>query len=383
MRITYPSCTLIPLLACAGNLAAQAAAFPYATPESAGLSTDRLAAIVEQMDGWVESGEVVGAEILIVKDRRAVLHEVAGWKDRERDESWERNTICRIRSMTKPFVGTAILMLAEAGELSLEDPVSKHIGSFDNERSSGITIRHLLTHTGGFTQPGYPEPLRSYDGLRDAVDAVGEAGPQNPPATEWIYSDAGSATLGAIVAQVSGMPAEEFIRREIVEPLDLNDTFLNLTDDSPLRPRVASTYQRAPSGSFRKYWDSSSPQVMQFFRASGGMYSTTSDYARFLQLWMDHGTLDSVQLLSPETVSSALEVAPLSREVHPYGFQWQIFAPAETGATANLPTFGHGGSDGTLAWAIPDLQVIVVYFTQSRGGDTSQQIRDIVERALR
>jgi CubicO group peptidase (beta-lactamase class C family) len=335
------------------------------------------------MERWVEDEAVVGAEILIIKNRQAVLHDAVGWKDREREIPWEKNTVCRIRSMTKPFVGTAILMLADDGKLSIDDPVSKHIASFDNERSDAVTVRHLLTHTGGFTQPGYPEALGSYSNLREAVDAVGTAGPSSPPGTEWIYSDAGSATLGAIVAQVSGMAAEQYIRAKIVEPLGLSDTFLNLEDDNSLRPRVSSTYQRTPSGSFTKYWDSTSPQVMQFFRASGGMYSTTHDYARFLELWMDLGRLDSTRLFSPETARGALETAVLSRDVHPYGFQWQIFNRADTGATALLPVFGHGGSDGTIAWAVPAQDLIVVYFTQSRGGETTGKIREMVEEALR
>jgi len=371
------------IAATAVSLQAQDAGFfPKATPESAGLSSAKLATIVDQMARWVEEEKVVGAEILIIKNRQTVLHSMVGWKDREREIPWEANTICRIRSMTKPFVGTAVLLLADEGKLSVSDPVSKYIASFDNERSGGITIEQVLTHTGGFTQPGYPANLSTYGSLREAVDSVGGAGPPNEPGTEWIYSDAGSATLGALVAEVSGMPAEEFIRLRIVEPLGLTSTFLNLTGDSPLRQRVSSTYSLTPSGSFRKYWDSTTPQVMKFFRASGGIYSTTTDYARFLALWMDGGQVGSTQLLAHELVTTALQVAPLSRDPHPYGYQWQIFEEGDPSDPTSDLVFGHGGSDGTLAWAVPSEDLIVLYFTQSRGGSTSGEIREVVERAV-
>ncbi|UCD25601.1 MAG: beta-lactamase family protein [Gemmatimonadota bacterium] len=356
--------------------------FPKATPESEGLSSASLAAISDQMESWVDEGRVVGAEVLIVKNRRTVFHDMVGWKDREKEIAWEPNTICRIRSMTKPFVGTAVLMLVDEGRLSVSDPVSQYISAFDNERSRDITIEQVLTHTAGFTQPGYPAALQSYGSLREAVDAVGNAGPPNDPGTKWIYSDAGSATLGALIAEVSGMPAEEFIRLRIVEPLGLTSTLMNLSDDSPLRPRVSSTYRSTPSGSFFKYWDSTGPQVMKFFRASGGIYSTTTDYARFLAFWMDGGTTGTTQLLSPELVESALQVDPLSQDVHPYGYQWQIFEQSDPSNPSSMFMFGHGGSDGTIAWAIPSEDLIVVYFTQSRGGNTRDEIGRVVEKAF-
>ena len=365
-----------------GLQAQDSAHFPRTTPESVGLTSSGLATITDQMKQWLDEGQLVGAEILIVKNRSIVLHEVVGWKDREKQIAWERNTISRIRSMTKPFVGTAVLMLADEGKLSPSDPVAQYIPAFDNERSRAITIAQLLTHTAGFTQPGYPAALRTYDNLREAVDAVGNTGPPNEPGTRFIYSDAGSATLGALIAEVSGMPAESFIRLRIVEPLDLTSTLLNLTDNHPLRPRVSSTYSRNQDGSFRKYWDAADPQVMKFFRASGGIYSTTTDYARFLAMWMDGGKAGDTRLLSEELVREALEVEPLSEEEFAYGYQMQIFARPNPVGSSGAFVFGHGGSDGTVAWAEPSEDLIVVYFTQSRRGTTRNEIGRLVQLAV-
>ena len=105
------------------------------------------------------------------------------------------------------------------------------------------------------------------------------------------------------------MPVEDFIHREIIEPLGLPDTFCNLTEDDPRRPRVSCTYVRTENG-FRKYWDNSQPQRMKFFRASGGMYSTAMDYARFLAAWMDGGAAGETRLVSAATVERALMPSP-------------------------------------------------------------------------
>jgi CubicO group peptidase (beta-lactamase class C family) len=333
------------------------------------------------MELWLRSGDIVGAELLIVKDRQIVWHEAVGWKDRERRIPYERNTIGRIRSMTKPFVGTSVQMLAEEGRLRLEDPVSAYLPSWDNERSRGITIEQLLYHRGGFTQPGYPDPLGRYRSLREAVDATGRAGPQHEPGSRYFYSDAGSATLGAVVAQVSGMPLETFIERRILQPLEMGDTFTMLTMDDPRRSRVSSTYRRtSPDRRFEKYWENTEPQDMQFFRASGGMYSTPRDYAKFLALWMDSGLVDEEPLLQRETVVRALRGRPTGGG-YEYGMQWQVF-PGMDSSPDGLPAFGHGGSDGTIAVADPRENLMVLYFTQSRGGNTTGRMVDLAAEVL-
>ena len=158
-------------------------------------------------------------EILIVKDRKTVLYQAVGWKDRARDIAWELNTICRIRSMTKPFVGTAVLMMMEEGKLSLGDPVSQCVSAFDNPRSRGVAIRQLHTHSGGFTESSWPDDARVHS-LGDVANAVGVAGPAHKPGTKYDYATVHTAVLGHIVALVlvSGVPLEEFIRERIVEP---------------------------------------------------------------------------------------------------------------------------------------------------------------------
>lgn len=345
--------------------------FPYTTPEEAGVAPETLDGLMQLVRDWVEEGDVVGAEVLLVKERRIVLHETLGWSDREEGLPMERNSIFRIRSMTKPFTATGIFILLEEGRLALDDRVSDYLPSWQTEASREITIRQLLSHTAGFVQGGFPRSFRGYGSLREAVDDVGEAGPQNPVGERYEYSDVDSATLGALIEAITGMPVERFIETRILEPLGLSDTHTGYTPDVPWAQRMNPTYsRRASSGPWIQYWHPSQQQDFRFFRASGGIYTTALDYARWLTVFLDMGEFEGGRLLTEETIRAAIR--PVATPG--YGLHWEIFSAPPEGA--GLPAFGHGGSDGTLAMALPyeggDLLAMV--FTQSRGGGVTRQV---------
>lgn len=351
--------------------------FPQVDPESVGLKPEILQVFSDKIQALLDEGEAVGAVLTIIKDRKIVLHKAFGWADRESERPMETDTICRMRSMTKPFVGTSILMLAEQNKLAIADKVAKYLPFFRNDKCRDITIGQLLTHTGGYDQPGYPNGPQAYSDLKALVEKIGEVGPTHEPGSRYNYSDAGSSTLAHIVSVVSDMPAEDFIRKNIIEPLGLKGTDCNMFKDNPLRPRVSSTYRRMQKV-WIKYWVNTARQAVPYFRGSGGMYSTTLDYAKFMAMWMDMGQIGGTagqggakRLLSPETVKQALTPSRLSRNGDEgYGFQWQIFRESDG-------VFGHGGSDGTLAIASPKDDLMLLCFTQSRGGPTVSEIRSL------
>src|SRR6185503_11588162 len=137
-------------MSAAASAAADAAdPFPPASPESVGLTTSHLQAIVKQIRDWVDDDQAVGAEIHIIKNRKTVLHETAGWMDRENKVAMKPDTIFCVRSMTKPVVGAAIQILVDEGKIGLDDPAAKFLPSFDNDKSRAIKVRHLLNHTSG------------------------------------------------------------------------------------------------------------------------------------------------------------------------------------------------------------------------------------------
>jgi len=187
--------------------------FPQADPEELGLSPRKLQETVETLRSWVKEGRIVGGILLVLRHGKTAIHEAVGWKDRERKEPMTLDTIFRMRSMTKPLLGTAILMLREDGRLKLDDRVSQYLPSFNNPKSRDLTIYQLLTHTSGLTGDIYSTSKGTkYRTLREAVGAVGAQGPTHLPGTRYHYSDPGSSTLGALVEEISGMPAEDFIQ---------------------------------------------------------------------------------------------------------------------------------------------------------------------------
>lgn len=341
------------------------APFPYADPAEAGLSEAALAALSDQAADWVAGGQLVGAEILIVRGGRIAWHEVIGLADLETGVALKPDGVFRIRSMTKPMIGTVALRFIERGELSLDDTAAEYLPAFDTDRGRGVTLRQLLQHTAGFEFSSFPRDRASYPSLRASVDDLATVVPENPPG-EFLYSDGGTTTLGAILEAVSGESLETLLTRELFEPLGLASTFTHYATDVAWRERMNSThYWDADLGAFRRYWHPGEAQEMPYFRGSGGIYSTAFDYALFLDAW-------SKALLgaAPGFLGNGIALTALTQATEiPYGLHWEVVSD-ETGQPL---LFGHGGSDGTQALMVPGEELIVLFLTQSRGSSCAQQ----------
>jgi hypothetical protein len=221
----------------------------------------------------------------------------------------------------------------------------------------------------------------TYSGLREVADQAGGIGPSAKPGSGFSYSDADTETLAAIVAQVSGKPAEQFIQERLLDPLSMADTYCVLQKDKPRRDRVSSNYAGIPAV-WHKYWDDQSPPFFPYFLGAAAAYSTTSDYARFLAMLIDKGKVGTKRILSEAAVERIIKPTvemrvPGSSEPYPtslpgyrifYGEHMMIYEDGKPRAAGALPAFGHSGSDGTFAWAFPEQDLIVLYFTQARGG---------------
>ncbi len=333
-------------------------AFPYAQPEEVGLSSAKLKRLADEVAHWVAGGEIVGAELLIVKHRRVVLHEAFGWSDREERRPLVRNSLFSIKSMSKPFTAAAILMLEEEGKLALTDPVIRYIPTFTNDST---TIRHLLTHTSGFQGLGDTE---DFTFLKEWVEDWAAAVPTRPFG-RYSYSDFNYAALGYVVQAVSGVPVETFIQEQILRPLGLDETYTAFSRDAPWADRMNSRYRwDEEAGTYERYWSNEDNQTWQFYPAAWGLYSTAMDYAEFLAMWMDKGRYGGTRTLTEESVEEALRPHAETTD-GAYGYGWSMRkAPREE----EMPgVFGHGGYDGTRAWAFPAVDAMVIYLTHSRG----------------
>jgi CubicO group peptidase (beta-lactamase class C family) len=373
------------LLAGAATQCRAAEAFSDATPESQGLSSQSLSKLLEVVRGFAEKGDIVGGELLVIKNRHTVLDATVGLGDRESQKPLKPDTIYCIRSMTKPIVGAAVQILIDEGRLSLDDTAAKYLPAFDNDKSRGITVRQLLTHSSGL-------PLSSLVGtdfqalhsLRDVANKTGTNGPTVAPGSRFQYSDDGADTLGAIVSAITGEPAEVFITKRILVPLGMDDTFALAVTAGKKLDRFTSAYAGSRGNWFR-FWSPREKPLFPYFLASQGMYSTTKDYARFLAMYLDGGRAGDTRVLSKAAVERTLTPAidtGMPTEFPKLSAYYGQLMFDYIDAAGKLRVFGHSGSDGTWAYAWPGQDLMVLYFTQSRGNVTGLDLEAAIDRLL-
>lgn len=344
---------------------------PYATPEEVGVSAAALGQLTAEVTEWTEAGDLVGAEILLVKSGSVVYHEAFGWKDREAQSPMELNSVFGIQSITKTYTATAVLMLVEEGGITLDDPARSFVASVPDD---DVRIRDLLTHTSGldYRYAELPPPGVWFDSLREFVDGL-EIYRAAPTGT-FAYADLNYFLLGLIVEEVTGAPVERFIERRIFEPLGMNDSFTTYDPALPWAARVPSRYRFSEwAREIRRFRDSPlyetpvpwSKPWWPYFPAANGLYTTPMDHAAFMVMWLNGGELNGQRLLRPETVAEALRPHAERGLLDYYGLGWEV---RDTLRTAGRPSdFRHGGIDGTMDIAFPDEDVVIIIFTQTAG----------------
>jgi len=366
--------------------------FTYASPESQGLSNETLTKLTETVRGYLDEETIVGAELVVIKNRYIVLHEVVGWKDRENEVPMEKNSLFNIRSMTKPVTGATVQILIDEGRLRLNTKAAEYISGFDSEDSRNITVEQLLSHMSGLPL-SIIASADEYETLFSLANATGVIGPEFEPGTKFWYSDAGTEVLGAMVEAETGLPLDAFVMERILEPLEMNDAFYYhpATLNDSRRDRIPVLYVGGV-GEWIRVWSPEEP-LYPFAFGSQGLYCAPVDYARFLAMWMDDGLVGSSQLLSPEAVSRTLtpvtKMSTLGSDMpYPTGFYeleayyGQMAILFSNSVTGEPEVVGHSGSDGTYAWAWPEQDLMILYFTQSRGSTSGIKLESMIDELL-
>ena len=226
-----------------------------ATPESVGISTQRLGRLHAGMQAIVDRREAAGTVTLVARDGKVVDVHASGFQDAESKTPMRENTIFRIASMTKPITSVAIMMLYEEGKLRLNDPVARFIPSFKQQRVAGengaienarrgMTIRDLLVHRSGlsygflnagpvgngYRSGGVVDGLTTTDmTLAEGIDKLAAQPLMSQPGAAWNYS-LSTDVLGRVVEVASGQPFDVFLRERIFKPLGMVDTDFVVTD---------------------------------------------------------------------------------------------------------------------------------------------------------
>ncbi|MDT8412392.1 MAG: serine hydrolase domain-containing protein [Vicingaceae bacterium] len=337
-----------------------------------GVSQDEPFMIIsDSLESWVNSKIPVGVEVMIIKDEKVLYHEAYGFKDHENKIALEKNSIFRIASMTKPITATGILILKDRGLLNLNDKISKYIPDFKPIAADSITIEHLLRHTSGYGEyqiwRDYGEELRVLSGLDEVVDIIAENQPALTLGYEE-YSSLNSILLCKIIEKVSGIPAETFLSRNILRPLKMHETYLMENNKAEWFKRIPITYA-VKNGNPEVYWTPGTDLSMYpFFRGATGAATTVSDYAKFLQMWLNKGELNGVRILNESTIEEAL-----NNNGKAIGLHW--FVP---NSPDKKDLFGHGGWYGTIASAYRTDNAIILYFTQTYNNPKISEFFELV-----
>jgi D-alanyl-D-alanine carboxypeptidase len=306
---------------------------------------EALAALSARADELERADEFSGA-FLVAHDGKVLLQEAHGLADREGGTPNTLDTKFRIGSMNKMFTSVATLQLIEAGTLALDDPVGKHLPDYPNKDvASKVTVRHLLSHTGGTGDFFGPQFDRNRETLREHSDYVklfGTRGPAFEPGARFEYSNYGFVLLGAIIEAATGRSYYEVVRENVFGPAGMTSTdSLPESEDVPSRS-IGYMRQSPTSG-----WMPNTDSLPWRGTSAGGGYSTVGDLMRFGE------ALRAGTLISKATLAEA--ASPQSEE--PYGFGLDMRGDGA------LRSYGHGGGapgmNGELR-VFPDLGYVVV-----------------------
>jgi len=388
MNVRYRSAILV-LLALSQVEAAEAQRLPMASPESVGMSSERLERLDATMQRYIDGNMVAGVVTLVARDGKVVHHSALGSRYVEGNEPMEEDAIFVIMSMTKPIVSTALMMLFEEGYFLLDDPISKYAPEFAEktvlvEGQGGaervpaarpITFRHILTHTAGvdpdrdLLTEAEREIMSRRPTLAETMAARGPLPLAFHPGDQWRY---GSSTdyVAYMVERISGQRIDRFLQERIFEPLGMVDTHYNVPESK--LDRVAAVY--SPTGPGRTIELRRPPEVSNttYFGGVAGLSSTAADYFRFAQMILNGGELDGVRLLSPSTVNLMItnhtgdkNIYIRGRDAYGFGLSFSMLTDPDNSREALTPgSFGWGGAWGTVFWIDPAERTIMIEMTQ-------------------
>lgn len=390
-------------------------------PESVAVSSERLDRLTSTLQQYVDDRQLAGAVALVARRGRVVYHEAVGMRDIESSEAMRKDAIFRIASQTKALVSVAVMILQEQGKLLISDDLSKYLPEFEAttvavQQDDGgyavepsrrpITLRDLLTHTAGIDYgTGIAEDrwakadiqgwyfAHRDESVRDTVTRMASLPFSAHPGERFVYGY-NTDILGAVIERVSGQSLYTFLREAILDPLGMHDTHFYLPPNKV--GRLATVYsatdrglKRAPEpglgigqGHYVK-----GPRVS--FSGGAGLLSTAEDYARFLQMLLNGGSLDGRRVLSRKSVElmtvDHLNGIPF-RAGQGFGLGFSVVTDlGARGQPGSVGEFGWGGAYHSTYWVDPQEGLVVVYLTQlipAGGLDEHSKLRALVYQAL-
>lgn len=381
-----------------------------------GLDDKRANRISEWMRRYVDTRRFAGAATLVRRGGQEVYFDACGLRNVEAGLPFERDTVVRLYSMTKPVTSVALMMLAERGLFHLDAPVSEFIPAFadmqalvpgatridQTEPASAPTLHQLLTHTSGLSYPFNPGLVAqamdeaeimfnpAQGELSGMVDRAAGLPLAFQPGSRWEYSIA-IDVLGRVIEIVSGRPLDRFFADEILGPLGMDQTGFTVPDGTgdrfaalytPLAGNAMDLNRAQTGGETLRLVDApgSSPfEATTNFSGGGGLVGTIDDYMTFAEMLRQGGRCGDGYLLSPRTLEFMMRnhlpgdiasMGPQSFAEQPmegmgFGLGGSVVVnPGRTRTPGSVGDFSWGGMASTFFWVDPVLDLSVVFLTQ-------------------
>jgi uncharacterized protein YbbC (DUF1343 family)/CubicO group peptidase (beta-lactamase class C family) len=317
--------------------------------------------IDREMNEAVASGLIPGGVVVVGTHEKILFQKAYGFRSLVPAKTpMTEDTIFDAASLTKVVATTsAVAKLFEQGKIRISDPVTHYLPEFQGGKSN-ITVRDLLVHFSGLRPDVDLEPKWSgYDtGIRLAlVDK-----PRSEPGTRFVYSDINFVLLGEIVRRVSGVPLDEYCRREIFAPLGMRDSGFNPAPS--LKPRIAPTEIENGLLTHGVVHDPTA-RNMGGVAGHAGLFTTAADLSRFAKMLVNGGELDGQRILAPLTVRKFATPHTPAGQAILRGLGWDMDSPfsGNRGELYPIGSFGHTGFTGTSLWIDPHTRTYVVLLT--------------------
>ena len=376
------------------------------------LDPDRLSRIGTWMQTYIDRRRFAGCATLIFQEGEEVYYDARGLRDVENGLPWERDTVARVYSMTKPIASVALMTLVEKGQFPLEAPVSDFIPGFSDchalipgatdisqtEPCATPTLHQLLTHTSGLSYPFNPGVLGaamhevdlvfgpSSPSLADMVDQLTSLPLAFAPGSRWEYS-VGIDVIGRVVEVASGKTLEDFLVAEIFDPLGMAETRFAVPEHAvsrfaslytPLAGDPMDLHASAGDGDPLRLTDApdGSPYLTTTMHSGGGgLVSTIDDYVKFAEMLRAGGK----GILSPATLQFMMrnhlpgDIASMGPEsfaeqpMEGVGFGLGggiVLDPGRARCPGSVGDFSWGGMASTFFWVDPVHKLSTVFLTQ-------------------
>jgi CubicO group peptidase (beta-lactamase class C family) len=379
------------------NLQAAEDELPLASPESVGMSSERLERINAYFQRYIDANQISGAVTLVARKGKVVHYEAQGWRSKEENIPMSLDTIFTMASMTKPIVSTALMMLFEEGRFRLDDPIANWLPEYRDHtvrasidgrtrtvpETRPVTVRHVLTHTSGLTLNPVGRGLteaqladatnhgHGFVTLRERIRQAAVIPAAFHPGDHWQYGDS-TNYVAALVEEMSGMTINDFLIQRIFAPLGMVDTHYYVPPEK--LDRVAARYRPTEDGTISLERAPAVEEPTTYFRGTGGLNSTAADYFRFAQMIANGGELDGVRLLGRMTVDNMIsnhigtgKSVYVRGDGYGFGLGFGVLTnPAQTVDALSIGSYTWGGAYGTLYWADPVEDLIGIMMIQIR-----------------